>query len=224
MGWSKVRDIWQRLKSVDLPNTVYIVAGGPNGAEKALEIPSTACVIACNSAICMPRHFDYWIAFDHRLVDAPWWETFVLDETICIFGSRLVNRLDMDPHCRRIHPDYYFDYLPNIDVPTKVAPHRKQTPADEMLMHGTLRGGLNVAGVALQFAYWGCAKKVILCGVDQYGTGHWDGETNPDPYELCGEVWPWAKPLGELCKQLAKDGCLVSSLTTTAIPIPRSEL
>jgi hypothetical protein len=216
----KYHNIFSVHGTLKLPETVYVVASGPLGAKPALSIPADACTLACNSAITMPRAFAWWVGFDYRLTQYSWWRTIDLGTARKLFSCRLVNRLQLQPAVRRIEPDYYFNYLPDIVSPTRLNPHFKPTPAAEMLKHGLLRGGLTVSGIALQFAFWFGAKRIVLCGVDMYGTGHHDGFINADRYKLCGAKWPWAAQLQACCDVIAARGCKVYTMSETILRLP----
>jgi hypothetical protein len=206
-----------------MPENVYVVAGGPNGKVPSIKIPRSEHVIACNGSILMPRKFAWWCAFDYRMVNYPWWSTIKIDGFRTIFGARLINRMGMEPKVRVIKPDYYFEYMPEIHWPTKLRPKTNKTLPENFLKERILRGGTTVAGIAIQFAHYGGAKNIILCGVDMFGVGHWDGFTNPDPYKLCTGVWPWAEPLQILCDEVGKRGSKVWTLSKTALKLPMWE-
>jgi hypothetical protein len=218
-----IPNVCKSWATIRLPETVYIVAGGPNGAAAALTIPNDACVVACNSSILMPRDFSWWVAFDYRIPHYGWWKT-VQTSARKLFSSRLLNRLAMPPVVRQIRADYYFEYLPDIVSPTRLQPKAVKTPVEQFLMPSILRGGLTVSGIALQFAYYGGAKRIILCGVDLTGRGHWDNYTNPDPYQLCGGRWPWADQMQAMCDLLRSKGVDVRTCSKSALNLPFEEL
>lgn len=221
---SKYRNIFTARGTLELPETVYVVASGPLGAKPALSIPADACTLACNSAITMPRRFTWWVGFDHRLTQYSFWPTLELHGARTLFSCRLVNRLNLAPPVRQIPCDYYFNYLPDIVSPTRLQPHVKPTPPGQMLTPGLLRGGLTVSGIAIQFGYWFGAKQIVLCGVDMYGRGHWDGFNNSDPHQLCGGKWPWAAQLQAFCDLIAARGCKVYTMSETILRLPEWEL
>jgi hypothetical protein len=206
-----------------LPETVYIIASGPNGAEAALTIPETECTISCNSAILMPRTFTWACFFDHRIVCYSWWETVDLKGAKVLMSARLLNRLAMPPAVRQIPVSAYFEYKPDISWPHGNNPRAPKMPRAHFLDRTRLRGGCTVSGVALQFAHYGGAKNIVLCGVDMEGRGHWDGFQNPDKYNLCGGVWPWVEPLQILCDIITERGTKVWTMSKTALRLPTWE-
>jgi hypothetical protein len=191
-----------------LPERVYIVGSGPNGAEAFKRIPESECCIALNSMLLFWRRWDFWFAFDHRIVNADFWPKITLTkETTALFGARLANRIHLDPACSLIKPDFYYRYHPGISGASFV-------PGQPLLIPGILRG-LTVAGCALQFAHYGGAKEVVLCGVDCYGQQHVDGHVNIDVKYL-GE-WPWARNLSRLCGHLRTLGMRIGTISKTAL-------
>lgn len=195
--------------NIRLPECIIICGAGPSLQEGLDRVDDDACVIACNSAINYPFPYAYWIAFDHRVVDYPWWDTLTLpDMCKVVFGSRLVNRLRMLPGENRHPPDWYYNYMPPVD---------RSTRKGQYLRDGYLRGGMNVLGCALQFGYWFGAKRILLSGCDQHGPGHWDGFVNPDEYGSHQRHWICIERLTNLAQELGKHGCIVQSLTDTAI-------
>lgn len=51
----------------------------------------------------------------------------------------------------------------------KYRPGWHRNPERCNLRYGWLRGNMSIAGCAIQFAFYGGAKKIVLCGVDMYG-------------------------------------------------------
>ena len=192
-----------------LPEEVFIVGSGPNGRDAFKTIPERACCIGLNSAVLLWRKWDYWFAFDHRIPDSDWWVDAVrVKKAVKIFGARLANRIwsniDVFP---RVEPDYFYRYDPGMSGASFV-------PGQPLLIPGVLRG-LTVAGCALQFAHYGGAKQVTLCGIDMMGQQHIDGHVNIDKVYL-GE-WPWAKNLSKLCAHFNSIGMKVRTISKTAL-------
>lgn len=214
----KFTDIFSLLNSPDavFPETVFVVGSGPNGKDHFSRIPPNAVTIALNSMITYNRVWDWWLVFDHRIVDMSWWaDVRIPRRTKKLFGCRLVNRLATMPkdEYRYIDPDYYFEYLPDITG-------KKFTPGFPVLIDGLLRGGLTVAGVGIQLAYYGGAEEIVLVGVDMKGGGHFDGFVNEDP--TYKNQWPWAERLNKLCRYLNYDrGINISTMSETALHLPR---
>jgi hypothetical protein len=162
--------------------------------------------------------------FDWKIVCYSWWKTFDLNGARTLISARLLNRLAMQPPVRQIAQDFYFEYKPDISWPHGNAPRLPKMPRAQFLDPTRLRGGCTVSGVALQFAHYGGAKNIVLCGVDMEGTGHWDGFINSDPYHLCRGIWPWAEPMQILCEEITKRGSKVWTLSESALHLPRWEL
>lgn len=195
----------------ELPERVYIVGSGPKGERAFHNIPENAYCIALNSRICFWRKWDVWMAFDHRIVDSEYWTDIRQPgkETKVLFGARLANRIYEDKNVYpRLEPDAYFRYHPGITGASFV-------PGQRTLINGVLRG-LTVAGCALQFAYYGGADQVVLCGVDMFGQNHVDGHVNIDK-EKYGGVWPWAENMSKLCAYLISTGMRIGTVSDTAI-------
>jgi hypothetical protein len=202
-------DIWENIPK--FPRRVYIVGSGPNGRDQFRKIPQNAFCIALNSMILFWRKWDWWMVFDHRVVDSDWWTDATSNlgkRTRIIFGARLANRVWSDDKVfPRIHPHFYFRYHPGMSGASFV-------PGQPLLMPGLLRG-LTVAGCALQFAYYGGAKEVLLCGIDMFGQDHIDGHRNVDKVYL--KEWPWAKNLSKLCAHLKTQGMEIKTISETAL-------
>ncbi|MFA5344557.1 MAG: hypothetical protein WC381_11440 [Kiritimatiellia bacterium] len=205
------------------PETVFVIASGPNGRGCMDKIPHQALTIALNSSITIPRKFTWWLAFDHKNVAYRFWETINLPETRKMFSARLVNHITLQPKVRKITPDWFFTYQPNLVCPTKLHPKWETTPKGGCLIPYVLRGGATVSGIAIQWAHYAGAKNVVLVGCDMTGRGHFDSYINPDPYDLCAGVWPWAGVLQNLCDAVAERGTRVWTLSDTALDLPRWE-
>lgn len=215
-----------------LAETVYIVGSGPNGVPAVESIPYDACTIALNSMIKYPRVWDWWIAFDHRIVEMDWWEWIDPPAaTVKLFSARLANRLfapDADDDPRVIEPDCVFNYMPGVTLSSFVPVHSFENGMPltgpsvspyPLLMPRVLRGGMTVAGIAVQLAIYGGAREVVFCGVDMEGTGHWDGFENPDK-DVYGGVWEWAGLLSKYCREMEKQrGVKFRSISKTRLEV-----
>jgi len=227
---NSVPNIIPSIHQISMPKRVYLCSSGPNGAEFLPSIPKEAFKIGCNTIITYPNNWNWWIAFDHRMLNYGWWnDVEIPNETKLLFGSRLVNRLNMlrfleVKRYRDRIPHFYFDYLPNFVCPTKLHPKWVKTPKTQLLgLAGKkLRGGLTVSGVGIQFAAFCGVKELILCGIDMKGAGHFDGFINPDPHGIHKDVWPYADLLSDLCEELQKRYSMkIYSLSETALRVPR---
>ncbi len=198
------------------PGPVYIVGSGPEGLGHYDSIPVDAATIALNSMVNHGRAWSYWVAFDHRIVEMDWWGTFTPPEaTTRLYSARLANRL-FSPGAgdfpRVVAPHYVFSYMPGITAGSFV-------DGSPLLMAGVLRGGMTVAGIAMQLAIHGGARDIVLCGVDMYGTGHWDGFVNPDSV-VYGGVWEWSRLINAYMRRMERElGVTFRSLSKTALEV-----
>jgi hypothetical protein len=146
------------------------------------------------------------------------------DRLLLVVGNRRPEgRKGIDERTSAQPPRHYFEYQPDISWPHGNNPRAPKMPRAHFLDRTRLRGGCTVSGVALQFAHYGGAKNIVLCGVDMEGRGHWDGFQNPDKYNLCGGVWPWVEPLQILCDIITERGTKVWTMSKTALRLPTWE-
>jgi hypothetical protein len=194
-----VPDVFELLDTRPfIGKTVFIVGSGPNGAAVVDDIPKNAIVIAVNGAIRYDRPFDYWLVNDHRIILYDWWADWV-SKSCNVFGHTLIQRIwqSIVRKSGRIVPKYSFKFLPGL-------------PGE--LLWGILRGGASISGIALQFAYWGGCTKIVLCGVDMKGQGHFDGFVNN------GCKWDRdLRCMNRLVRELRSAGCRVSTMSKTEI-------
>lgn len=199
--------------------TIYIVGAGPAGNAGIKRIPPDAVTIALNGAIRHQREFTYWMAFDCGIRNYPWWPLLTLPaSTRTIFGLTLVAEHWQTPEqlSGRIPAHYQFAFRPTLSPQYQVEIRLKKRTTP--LMHGVLRGGASIAGAAFQFAAWAGVKKIVLCGVDMTGNGHWDGYTNN---RMGTGEWPICKKIRWLVESLKQFNHIETvSLTPTAINCP----
>ena len=216
----RLKNVFSWLSTNKMPETVYVVGAGPNGADFLPLIPGYAYTIACNSLIKFPRAWSWWVCFDHR---APWHDWFRAPrdpDTKQLFGCRLCNRLHDDKVLDTVRPDYFFDYLPNL-VPGNFFRN------EQIEYPNILRGGMTAGGICYQLARWGGAKKIVLVGLDFFGHGHWDGYENKSPHYA--GVWgaskapnsSWADVLTNYIRFCEKNhGIETVSLSETVLDVP----
>lgn len=213
-------DVFTLLDRKPLPEDVYIVGSGPAGVAGMKRIPADACTVALNTAIRYEDIFTYWIAFDCGMRRYPWWPTLTVPApTINIFGHTLISAHRESEECTsgRITPHYQFQFYPIITGQSLI-PGTVRNKAG-VLVRGALRGGASIASVAIQFAAWGGAKRIILCGVDMKGNGHFDGYCNPN---MTAAIWNVARKVDWVCEALRRYHRInVVSLTPTALKVPR---
>jgi hypothetical protein len=223
-----VPDVFSYIGRKPQLDPVYIIGSGPCGPKGVARIPAQAQTIALNSAILYKREFTFWMAFDRGtgplgeyggMRAYPWWRTIVLPEETCtVFGIGLVqDHFNSPEHTSGHIPMHYgFKYRPTCSrqASEEMAGAKPRSP----LTPGLLRGGVNIAGCALQFAAWAGAKKIILAGVDMRGNGHYDGFTNP---KMTTGEWGICRKLKWLIAGLKRHhGIDVVSLTPTALGVP----
>lgn len=193
--------------SIRVPETVYIVAGGPNGIEHYHRIPKEGYVIVANKAILIPdihpnmwvlnsmnRGVWLWIGKAHQLFDG-----------VRVFRQSCVERIP-----RRIRKKKHYTYVPN---------QGKDNKYNRRLDSNTLRSGGTVSGFAIQIAAHLGARKIVLCGVDMSGQSYWDGRTGNNKNH--GEVWSYTDTVNRIIHDLQKEYNLsVSSLSPTQLHVP----
>ena len=214
-----------------MPETVYVAAAGPNGKDILPLIPEDGYTIAVNSLINYPRAWDWWVAFDHRIVSMDWWPHFsVPPSTRTLIGARFANMLVMHPRetfgrSETFRPDYVFEYMNRLHNnfvanSFKRNPDGSITGRNPVLIPGLLRGGLTVTGIAIQLAYYCGAKNIVLIGCDFKGQGHWDGFINPSHYYK--ETWIWKEIMENFCLWLAQErGTTVYTASDSTLKLPR---
>ncbi|HSW65408.1 MAG TPA: hypothetical protein VLH56_19180 [Dissulfurispiraceae bacterium] len=180
-----------------IPRDVYVLAAGAKGQPYHSQIPKDAFVFSVNSAILI-RKPTAWMVFDKRLKDQPWYEPGMKVDTLRLFGERAATLA---------HAHYHY----------KVEPHLFWEPYD-CLIEGSLRGGATVAGCAMQAAFWGGARRIILCGVDMEGRDHYDGTVSGVPGYSDG-AWDCLGNVNMLVKTIQKAGVEVVSMSPTMIDV-----
>jgi hypothetical protein len=220
MSKPPIGDVFAYLdKKPHAGGTIYIVGAGPNGNAGIGRIPADAVTIALNGAIRHKREFSYWLAFDCGIRNYPWWPALVTPQgTRNIFGITLTAEHWGTPEqvSGRIPAHFQFAFRPTLSPQFQVEKQlkRKTTP----LIHGVLRGGASIAGVAFQFAAWAGVKKIILCGVDMKGNGHFDGFKN---LRMQDAEWPICAKIRWLADSLKQFNKIETvSLTPTAANVP----
>jgi hypothetical protein len=180
-----------------IPRAVYVLAPGAKGNPFHDRIPADACVIAVNSAIGI-RKPTAWMTFDRRIAAQPWFAPGMQVECVRLFGQRAAT----------IAPSHYW---------YKVEPHLFWKPYDT-LIDGCLRGGATVAGCAMQAAFFGGAKRIVICGVDMEGRDHFDGTVSGVEGYSDG-AWDCLGNVNMLVKNIQALGVEVVSLSPTMIDV-----
>lgn len=213
-------DVFAYLKRRPLPETVYVVGSGPCSTAALGKVPADACCVALNSAIRHKRVFSHYMAFDIGIFGYSWWNSIEIpEETINVFGVTLVAAMQGTAPLTsgRIVPTYSFRFRPlvNLQFKAELARHTRYNP----LVAGLLRGGISIAGCALQFAAWGGARRIVLVGVEMQGNRHFDGTANANMHATAkwGVLWK----MDHLIQGLRQfHGIEVVSLNPTAISVP----
>jgi len=192
-----------------LPKTVYIVGGGPNGNQRMHKIPGDACSIALNSSVLRKKNWTWWCCFDKGIRKYDWYSHLSLSKTCSkLFGIELTKVILQNEEKER-WPDFSFKYRPGW--------HRNPKPYN--LRFGWLRGNMSIAGCAIQFAYYGGAKEIILCGVDMYGRVRWDGFIGTEGDHYAREWKPIVPRINQLIYILKQKGVSVVSLSKTSLNV-----
>ena len=203
------QDILQ--SSIRVPNTVYIVAGGPNGRAHYHRIPKDGYVIAVNQSVLIPdihpdmwilnsmnRHVWRWIGKAHRAFHG-----------VRVFKQNCVKTTlwHIPWHIRK---RAYFVYIPN-------QAGQRQNP--DRIPPNTLRGGGTVSGFAIQIAAHLGAKNIILCGADFSGQSYWNGRTGH--HKKHGDIWAHTDAANAIIRDLKNEDELnIASLSPTKLNVP----
>jgi len=198
--------------------TVYIVGAGPSGTPGVKRIPPDGITIALNSAILHKRVFTYWLVFDCAIRQYPWWNTLILDpSTRTVFGHTLVTEHHGTPQQLSGHIPIHFQFQFRPTMSPQFQMELRTKSPSTPLIHGVLRGGASIAGASFQFAAWGGASKIVLCGVDMMGNKHFDGFVNN---RMGTGEWPICKKLRWLVGGLKRFNKIETvSLTPTALNV-----
>lgn len=204
-------DIFQHLDKLDLTERIYIVAPGKNGVKHYGKLDPDCFTIIVNKACEIPlARRDLWMVADPTVYNlkrgiVPWFAEGVesCGEIACFDSGAL---LDYFKDVRYTH-----EWGPEI--------------TDEFIepIENRMLGGLTISGRALQMAYWLGAKEIILCGVDLSGSLYFD-DTDRGTEAQKHTAWTRVLPIfQQLCDWLKEHGVKVSSLSETALDIPRSK-
>jgi len=177
--------IWQT--GLRFSGDVYIVGTGPRGKAHYGDIPHDARVIVVNAAINImgiPKML--WMCEDGTLPDQEWFR----DASDSM--NRDIEKLQ-DRHC----PTAAFmdkDVLNGRESPVYFQTDGYLTaPAnpDCKIIHGKTYGGCTIACRAYQIACQLGASRIILCGIDMYGSGYYDGSEVAGKFmeERTGNAW-----------------------------------
>lgn len=150
-------DLRQRM-----PETVFILGPGINGASHYDQIPDGAFVILLNRAVAIPNiQGSLWMAMDGLSLkpsECNWFNR----------GMQLgIDRLFGTPLAKSIKCEYSFQKMPKWHLPPKYK-----------FIRGALRGGRSILGCALQACLWApTTHKAVLIGCDGKGP-YYDGSRN----------------------------------------------
>jgi len=198
---------------------VFIVGDGPKGKGFIQGLKSaTEPIIALNATVLAGLPVAWWMCFDHRVIHSPWFYQVHDFKGQILYSTRLNNSLWRTMvGAWKPHYQFRYDHPRMRTISGKdFMPDHSATP----LINGYLRGGLTVAGCAIQFAYWAGATEITLVGVDMFGTGHVYGDEVEDK-KIYGGQWEWAGKLSKLCHLLRDEhGVTVNTLSETKLEIP----
>ena len=212
----KIRKFWQTTTPTDapdiltskigVPETVYLVASGPNGCAHYWQIPTDAYVIAVNQAVLIPDiQPSMWVLNSVNKEVKRWIRTAdIRFDGIRVFKQKHVHKL---PRSLLNKPFYRYDAKGDL----RSGKYQNKP--------GTLYAGGTVSGFAIQIAANLGAKTILLCGVDMSGEGYWDGTLREHPKH--GETWNNADSLNLLIKYLSQErGLTIKSLSPTKLDVP----
>ena len=187
---------------IHLPHEVYVLGSGPNGAEHHQRIPPDAFLISLNKAVIV-RAPTVWMCWAQAYAKQVWALDALAKPFVKLIGQRLADVLKGE-----YSNAYRFEHYP---LWTKL-------PA-LVFIPGVLRAGATIAGAALQFAYHYGAHRVILCGIDMFGTGYFDGTKGNLHRE--GRDWEDLNRLMEMIRLCQFEGLTVQSLSETRLDVER---
>ena len=165
-------DIWQ--SGLKFNGDVYIVGTGPRGREHYGEIPHDAQVIVVNAAINImgiPKML--WMCEDATLPDQEWFQDAARSTITCKNTTSTLQ----DRH----YPTAAFidkPVLNNLKAPIsfKTAGYLGTHSNDRCrIVPGKTYGAATIACRAMQIVCQMGATRVILCGIDMFGSGYFDG-------------------------------------------------
>lgn len=190
-----------------LPETVYILAAGPNGKDVYNKIPKDACIIAVNRAAAIPdvpKPY-IWMVADHTATKKRYfkqiWDSF---DGLKVFSISAANRVK-SYGVMFSEKHFVFNLIP------KQRRGRGFKPVERCFqINGT------VAGDAIWLTYIKGCSKVILVGVDLSGDKDFTGEF-PEDGRKHGDIWNSAKRLDEQIEYQKKQGMSVISLSETKL-------
>ncbi len=190
------------------PETVCILAPGPNGRGCYGRIPPHAYVIAVAKAALIPGvRADLWM-MTHG--DQPWYP----EADRAFHGTRVYSReaaLDARPSPLGRPRCYSFEMHQDPLEPDALRP-----------VDGLVRLGGTISGCAVQLAYNLGAREILFCGVDMAGNSYWDGSTNVQPTH--GETWQAAANLSFLIRWMREvKGLRFATLAATRLDVPLLE-
>lgn len=194
--------VFDHLDKLGSPSHVYIIGGGPTGADAFGWIPEDGYTIAANStlkACCDPNYYPWpwniWSAFDVNgpLASDNYWKHPVPKETIVLMGKTLSKQYGK--------ADYYFDH------------GQSMRPGRNPIALRLLQGGGTIIGCNIQLAWFLGAHKFTLVAVDMKGNLHWNGTIAS---RRTGN-WPQGSRLSWLITALKRRGATFNTLTPTAL-------
>ena len=207
---SRETDIFNHLDELDLTERMYIVAPGQNGKDHYDELPDDCFTIIVNKAceLDLPRR-DLWMVSDPTVYNyksrgvVDWFEYGydTYKHIACFDSGTLLEYFKETKYTHEWAEEIKNEFLP----PTK----------------NRMRGGITVAGRAVQMAYWLGAKEIVLCGVDLMGMHYFDG-TERGSVAQHHTAWVRILPMFQkLCEWVQEQGVKIYSLSETALDIPR---
>ena len=193
-------DIFESNIREKMTETCYIVASGPNGADFHSRVPSDCFTIAVNGAIEADISPDLWMCADLNVRKTDYFApAYEKHADIACFGTGLST-----VYSKQAYTFNYGSMLCNSN-------------SNEIAEFA--RGATSIAGQAVQAAHRLGAKRIILVGVDMAGIGYFDGSQAQDAVGDSKNWKPCIKLFNALIKWLGEQGCIVESLSETALDV-----
>lgn len=219
-------DILRRRGSIKIPDdkVIYVVSPGWFGRDHYHKIPDDAFVIAVNYAITIPDLKPaIWLCADRNLATAPECHWFIEHLEEIIEAGYPIGVKDIKAG-GPVVPVFDSGFLGGIFRRVRaVFRHGKSMVKKQpQPISGRLRAGVTISCQAVQLAYWLGAKKIMICGIDMYSDGYWDGRST-NVTTRHDRIWSQASHFNRLINWLKLKDVHVESLSRTALDVPQPD-
>jgi len=197
------RNLWK------MPDTVYLLASGPNGRDCYKDVPADAYVIAVNGAVVIPWTQEsarfkvaVWVCADWEVILKDFWNNaFENFEGKRVFSSFIIERTGTKDVLHFFIRDSYNEepYVP-----------------DEL----GFRVGGTVSSTALEIAWLCGARRVIMIGADMAGDFHFDGSGGTGDSRH-GDKWQCCDGCDSIIRFLKSEGLEILTLSDTRLREPK---